>query len=458
MPGSSSPQVVICGAGIAGVSVAYHLSVHHGIHDILLVDPQEPLSLTSARSTECYRNWWPGPDDAMVVLSNRSIDLLEDLADRSGNVFQLNRRGYLYLTADRDRLPAFQAAAQEPARFGAGELRLHTGSPTDTLYKPADPDAYHNQPNGADLILEPALIHQHFPYLRPGVVAALHVRRAGWFSAHELGMYLLAQARTAGIQVHRASVTAVKVADGRVQAVELNGSETIQTAAFVNAAGPYLDHIAAFYSQQLPVQHELHLKVAIPDPLDVVPRSAPLLIWTDPQYLSWSDAERREIASDSNYHWLLEQMPSGVHTRPEGGLFGNMILMLWEYHTASRTPVFPPPLDPQYPEIALRGLLPMLPGLQTYLERLPKPRLDGGYYTRTPENRPLIGPQEVAGAYILGALSGFGLMTALAAGELLASHLTGTSLPAYAAAFHPLRYQDPTYQSRLAAWGNTGQL
>ena len=34
-----------------------------------------PLSLTSDKSTECYRNWWPGPGDAMVRLMNRSIDL-----------------------------------------------------------------------------------------------------------------------------------------------------------------------------------------------------------------------------------------------------------------------------------------------------------------------------------------------------------------------------------------------
>src|SRR5256886_11256899 len=37
---------------------------------------RSPLSLTSDKSTECYRNWWPGPGDDMVALMNRSIDLL----------------------------------------------------------------------------------------------------------------------------------------------------------------------------------------------------------------------------------------------------------------------------------------------------------------------------------------------------------------------------------------------
>src|SRR3972149_6060616 len=54
---------VVCGAGIAGISAAYHLCVTQGLGKVLLVDERPPLSLTSDKSTECYRNWWPGPGD-----------------------------------------------------------------------------------------------------------------------------------------------------------------------------------------------------------------------------------------------------------------------------------------------------------------------------------------------------------------------------------------------------------
>jgi len=57
MTKGSSAEVVICGAGIAGISAAYHLSVRHGIENILLVDEGAPLSLTSDKSTEFYRNF-----------------------------------------------------------------------------------------------------------------------------------------------------------------------------------------------------------------------------------------------------------------------------------------------------------------------------------------------------------------------------------------------------------------
>ena len=73
-------DIVICGAGIAGIAAARHLAAVSGVNRVVLVDERPPLTLTSDKSTECYRNWWPGPGNAMVALTNRSIDLLEDLA------------------------------------------------------------------------------------------------------------------------------------------------------------------------------------------------------------------------------------------------------------------------------------------------------------------------------------------------------------------------------------------
>jgi glycine/D-amino acid oxidase-like deaminating enzyme len=133
-----SADVVICGAGIAGISVAYHLSVQHAIKNVLLVDDRPPLSLTSDKSTECYRNFWPGPGAAMVSHMNRSIDILEELAHESGNVFHLTRRGYVYATADRKGVFQFERAARESTQLGAGPLRTHAGGQTGVPYAPSD--------------------------------------------------------------------------------------------------------------------------------------------------------------------------------------------------------------------------------------------------------------------------------------------------------------------------------
>ncbi len=197
---SGTPDVIICGAGIAGVSTAYHLAVTHGISRVLLVDERTPLSLTSDKSTECYRNWWPGPDDAMIRMMTRSIDILEELADVSHNICGLNRRGYVFATADPDQADRFARAGERAESMGAGPLRVFAGSQVGRDYKPALPEGYHGQPEGADLLLGSDLLGQVFPYLSPETTAALHIRRAGWLSAQQLGSYMLQQAQEAGVQ------------------------------------------------------------------------------------------------------------------------------------------------------------------------------------------------------------------------------------------------------------------
>src|SRR5882724_4846437 len=177
---AATAEVVICGAGMAGVATAYHLAVRRGIAGIVLVDERPALSLTSDKSAESYRNWWPGPGDAMVALMNRSVDLLEDLARECGNMFRLNRRGYLFATADVDRVPRFIERAREAAALGAGPVRVHASSGSD--YQPAPADGFEDQPTGSDVITDAALIRRHFPYLADDTVALLHARRCGWFS------------------------------------------------------------------------------------------------------------------------------------------------------------------------------------------------------------------------------------------------------------------------------------
>src|SRR3954468_21209562 len=89
----SSQKIVICGAGIAGIAAAYNLAVVQGLNNVVIVEQGNPLSLTSDKSTEAYRNWWPGPDWTMTAFMNRSIDLIEGLARQTSNRFNLNRRG-----------------------------------------------------------------------------------------------------------------------------------------------------------------------------------------------------------------------------------------------------------------------------------------------------------------------------------------------------------------------------
>jgi glycine/D-amino acid oxidase-like deaminating enzyme len=461
--GTKAYDVVICGAGIAGIAAAFYLSGQGEFKKIALVDERQPLTLTSDKSTECYRNWWPGPGDAMVRLMNHSINLMENLARESRNIFHMNRRGYLYMTADLAHLQSFEQAARESSALGSGPLRVHRGMAADPEYQPNldwEPDQDNSDLDGADLILDAGKIRRWFPYLAPDVQAVLHVRRAGWLSAQQLGITMLNQSRRQGVELIRARVSDIRM-QGRATAIlrlEDHELTELSAGALVLAGGPKLPDLTRMLGIDLPLFSELHLKVAVNDPLEVVPRYAPLLIWNDPMRLPFTEDERQELAEDPETRWLLDELPAGLHTRPEGGEGSQTILILWPYHTPAIEPSWPIPEDPFYPEVLVRGLARMLPRMCTYLGRLPRPTVDGGYYTKTRENRPLIGPLEVEGAYVIGALSGFGIMAACGSGDLLARHVSGRPLPDYAPSFTLDRYQDPGYLAILEAQQTSGQL
>ena len=166
------------------------------------------------------------------------------------------------------------------------------------------------------------------------------------------------------------------------------------------------------------------------------PRDAPFLIWDDPpgarveprrSGLPWPPTPRSAGCSSRS--------PGRAHASRGASPESRTLLVLWSYDSAAADVVLPLPEPPHYTELVLRGMARMVPGFAGYLERMPRAYVDGGYYAKTRENRPLIGPLPVDGAYVSSAYSGFGIMASCAGGELVAAHVTGSPLPGYAPAF-----------------------
>jgi len=449
---NSTGNIVIVGAGLAGVAAAYQLAARRGVPNVTLVDAREPLTLTSAVGTMGYRNWWPGPDDTMCRFVSRSIDLMEEMADESGNAFRLSRRGYLFATARADGVAHLRTTARAVSAFGMGELREHEKL---GAYTPARPEGYRDAPAGADLLLGD-VARAAFPYLAPETAAVLHVRRAGWMNAVALGAWMLRRAVGAGVAVVRDRADGVEQTGGRVTGVRLASGVRLPCDRLVLAAGPGMPRALRLLGAELPLVLEPHAKLTFRDPLGAVPRDAPFLIWTDAMELPWSDAERAALGDPR----LAESFVGGVHARPVDGPYGDEAWLIWTYDTTTRdAPDWPPAFDPHHGEILLRGASRMLPRLTAYFGRGAEGVVDGGYYCKTPENRPVVGPLPVEGAYALGALSGYGIMASPAAAELLADHVTDAPLPDYAAALLPARYESADYQAQIAEWGRlVGQL
>jgi sarcosine oxidase, subunit beta len=451
----ANAEIVICGAGMAGAAAAYHLAVRRRVPNVLIVDEREPLTLTSDKGTQGYRNWFDGPDDTMARFVGRSVGILEELADESGNAFRLSRHGYAFVTANADVRDRLRAQAQRLASFGAGTVREHPGPQP---YAPVNGEEWRGIPDGADLLLDPALVREHFDFVREDAIAVSHVRRAGWMDAIRLGHWLLDEACNHGARIVCDRVVAVDTHGGALRGVRLASGTVVSTGRLAIAAGPGLPDVLRMLGVELPVFLELHAKMRFDDRLGVVPRSAPFTIWSDPVgELEWSDVERVQFAASPDTQWLLEPFPSGMHVRPIGN--GREVMLIWTFESAPHEFMWPPSFDPHLGDVLLRGFAIMAPRAEAYIGQGRRGVVDGGYYAKTPENRPIVGPLPLDGVFVTGALSGYGIMAAHAAGELLAAHMTGDALPSYAAALAPSRYADPGYQRQLERWdAKAGQL
>ena len=435
---SAKAEIVICGAGVVGVAAAFHLVVRSGLRNVVLVDERPPLSLTSAYGTEAYRNWWS--DVPMFRFISRSIDLLEELAEESENAVRMNRRGYVFLTGDRRRIPELKKEAEAVSGLGGGALRVHRDG---SSYVSSRPEGLGLEPGqeiepdlaGADLVLDTATIGRLFPFLTDDTVAMLHVRRCGWLDVPSLGRWMLERIAAEGGTIVRDRITSVETRNNRVTGVRLESGPMIETGRLVLAAGPLVRAAGRMLDLDIPVFMELHGKIIVEDTAGVLSPDAPMMIWTDPIELVWDEDERGRLSADPATRYLIDPFPAGLHIRPRFRDGKQTFLGIWTYDVAPREAEFPLAFDPAYPVIVLRGLARMIPGMRVYFDTAHALPVDGGYYCKTPDNRPLIGPLPVEGAYIAGALSGYGVMGSQAAGELIAAHVTGGALPDYAQPF-----------------------
>lgn len=432
-------EVAVVGAGIMGISVAYYLVARHGIRSIALIDPRDPMSLTSAQSGENYRNWWP--DEVMRRLTDDSIGLLEDIARESGNRINMTRRGYALVT--RRSNPSDLVDGLHRAYGDAdGFVRIHSGSGPHDSYLESTAD-WSKAPGGFDVIKDRALIRKAFPAYAPDVEAVIHVRRAGSISGQQLGQFMLERIREAGGVLIRGNVVSVTAGSRFELSIDRGGeTKTLSAEKLVNAGGPFVRDVAGYIGEDVPVLNVYQQKISFEDHLGVVPRNLPFTIDLDGPTLSWTDEERELLESDPATEKFIRPMVGGIHCRPDGPESGKWIKLGWAYNSTASDPHDAEPIDPQFPDLVLRAASRLQPGLANYIGRLPRQSHHyGGYYTMTKENWPLIGPMRTPGAFMAAAPSGFGTMTATMSGSICADWVAGRAVPSYAEALTAKRYE-----------------
>jgi len=457
MADHSSDQfdVAVVGAGSVGIAVAYYLQKEQGFKRIALIDPRDPMSLTSAQSGENYRNWWPHP--VMTAFTDHSMQLMEQIDEATGGRLNMTRGGYALVTR-RDRPEDLISDLYRGYEGTPEKIRIRDTDATD--YAPTQRGPWQAAPDGVDVLLNTELIRRTFPWLAQDVRSIIHIRRAGSISAQQLGQFMLEQFRAAGGQVVRGEVKGMtRSAPFQMEVLGGTGTRTIRADRVVNAAGPFLRDIGAMLGEDIPVECVYQQKIAFQDREGAISRAMPFTIDLDGQTLAWSEEDRELLASDPSTRKLVEPMPGGIHCRPDDAVDGNWIKLGWAYNSVASDPhAEEEPVDPQFPDSVLRAASRLHPKLATYIGRLPRGSHHyGGYYTQTKENWPLIGPMRTEGAFIAGALSGFGSMSACATGSLCAAWVAGKPIPAYAKNLSAARYDDVQFMDELLSLG-TGSL
>jgi len=454
-------EIVVVGAGIVGIATAYYLCTKHKKASVLLIDSRPPMSFTSAQSGDNYRNWWPHPK--MTAFTNHSIDLMEQIASSTSNVINMTRRGYLLATRSKDIGDLVAELRVGYQNSASDSIRFHDASSSPT-YLPPDSDDWERAPKGVDVLSSQKLIRRTFPSLSHDIANVIHIRRGGDISGQQLGQYMLERIRGAGGKRIAASVRSIDIdRDFLVEIDGRNGVEYVKANTLVNAAGPFAGNLATMMGVELPIENIYQQKIAFEDVKKAIPRKLPFSIDLDSFEFDWTDEERELLSEDTETAWLTDQLPGGTHCRPEGGDNGNWIKLGWAFNRDISEPqqdlANEPKVHPQYPEIVMRAATRLNPSLGAYGEDFPT-RFShyGGYYPMTRENWPLIGPLGVDGAFVAGALSGFGSMSACAAGALCAAWVSDSDLPDYAAQLSLARYTNNKLMADLSNATSKGLL
>nr|XP_009924556.1 PREDICTED: pyruvate dehydrogenase phosphatase regulatory subunit, mitochondrial isoform X3 [Haliaeetus albicilla] len=218
-------QVVICGGGIMGTSVAYHLS-KMGWKDIVLL---EQGRLAAGTTRFC----------AGIVSTARPVSIELKMADYSNKLYQqleqetgvktgYVKTGSISLAQTQDRLISLKRIA----------------SSLNVMGIPCE-------------IITPKQVAQLHPLINiHDLVGAMYVPEDALVSSANVSLALATAASRNGVQIHeRTSVSHVSVQKGRVTAVETDRGQ-IQCQYFVNCAGQWAYELG--HSGEEPVNIPLH--------------------------------------------------------------------------------------------------------------------------------------------------------------------------------------------------------
>ena len=279
--------VVVIGGGIAGCSLAYHLT-RLGCRDVVLLEAAELASGSTWHAAGLCTQFVPSYN--LMKLLRTSLDLYQSLEEETGQGVDLHRCGSVRLAATPDRLDEFEQRASVAA----------------LLDIPVE-------------IVGPERLRELVPLIDPaGVLAAAYLPTDGHVDPTSVTQALVAGAVARGATVvRRAPVRALACSRGEWTVTTPKGS--IRTTTVVNAAGQWSRQVGRLAGVDLPIvplQHQYVVTEPLPE-VAVLTRELPVLRDTDASFYVRQEGGGLLVGpfERNPKTWALDGVPDDFHGR-----------------------------------------------------------------------------------------------------------------------------------------------
>ena len=354
------PDVVVIGAGVIGVSIAYYLA-KNGCCDVVVLEKDYIGSGSTEKCPGGIRQQFA--TEANIRLSMESVRFFESFEEETGFTADFRQYGYLILATSETELATFRDNIELQRKLGLEVDLLSSGEVGELV-------------PGLNL---------------DDIVGASFCASDGYADPYSVVSGFTSAARRLGVKIHEeAEVTGIEVAKGRVKGVHTTRDNFATTVA-VNAAGPYAGTIARMAGVDIPLQpSRRHIFITEPEfnqngPLDGLDRS-----------------DLPMVVDFHNGFWFRREgacLIFGMRNPDESG--GLVTSVDWDFFSGALSKAACHRLPALYNTGIARG--------------------QAGLHSDTPDNNAILGETPgVAGLFLACGFSGHGFMHAPAVGRLIA--------------------------------------
>ena len=252
-------DVVIIGAGIMGLSLAYYLKKNRCPRVLVLEKEASWLTGSSARANGGFRQQFSTPIN--IRMSQLSIPVFENFQEEFDTDIGLRQYGYLFVTANQERALDLKTNL---------ELQKSHGVPVEWL--------------------TPTEIHRLAPFLKSeDLLGGTFCSSDGYADSYSIAAGFGSRARDLGAKIEmKQTVEKILINNRSLQGVVTTKDE-IHTPCLVNAAGPYASQVGRLAQIEIPVEPVRRMLVMTED-FPEISESIPMTVDADTGFIMRKEA------------------------------------------------------------------------------------------------------------------------------------------------------------------------